>query len=268
MKFSHILAIALLGLVARGAEPDARPEAQPDDQPEAAAPSPPFESAAEFREWSNGSEFEPTAPRLIAGLSLIVDDAYHELSDAEQLGVAAFFGGVFSEDPDLMDPMIDRFVPAGRPSEIRLLLHSIWLADSETARERLAAIRDAKGPAEIRMFSARLLESPLPIDEQEQINTGLQLDLLWGRYMGSRDPAPIRRIISVLEEPDENAKTGIDLALARRAAIRSLYVMSTRHPDVLDICRAQIEELETDKGRHRLTQIVSAVEEAGPPPEG
>jgi len=219
-----------------------------------------IESEQAFQEWRSATPFAPTAEQVGEAMAFYAGTDMDARPEAERLATAAFFGGVFSEHPEIMDALIERFVRGGTEQERAMTMYGLWLTGTEASRERLESIRDAKGPAHVRFFAARLLQTASPIGADAAIMNGMQLDMLWGRYLGSRAARPVERIIAAMGASADSEDVGA--SVVRGAARKSLEVMARQYGDVLEICRAAAEESDSAETRSALEQIIERATDA------
>lgn len=158
------------------------------------------------------------------------------------LAIAGFFTTLFRDQPWLVDHLLDvaRGDPARR-QKATLLLHLLGLP---------GRIPELHPDDPARGAGARAAVSGLRLpDPYATLESGAQLDLLWGEFFASARWRPVRRVVAALEHlPDAAlAPDGADPARALRAeaavaAARSLEENVFRHPLVAQYVLGMLED--------------------------
>ena len=149
-----------------------------------------FESQQEVGEWSMGYYQNPTPVKAISGVQSIVNLDTKWIND--NLNILTFFRRIFSDNLFLFQNIATHFNTFSKENQKKLLLISAISGDSLLAS---AITDDRKEELEKFYNSSKELQFP---DVNGEINSGVQLDILWSEFLTTGKYEPIRKIVSAL----------------------------------------------------------------------
>ena len=149
-----------------------------------------FESQLEVSKWVMGYYQNPTPVKAISGMLATVqlDDKWLN----NNLNILTFFQRIFLDNPFLFKNIAKRFNSFSEEDQKKLLLISAISGDSE-----LQSFVAGNGKEKLRKFydDAKKIKFP---DLNGEINSAIQLDILWSEFLTTGKYEPIRKIVSAL----------------------------------------------------------------------
>jgi hypothetical protein len=150
-----------------------------------------FESQQEAGEWLMGYYKTPSPVQAISGVRSLVQPDPEWLT--ENLHIVTFFRSVFSDNPFLFKHIAKHFSSFSQEDQERFLIISALCEDSE-----LQSFAVGPGKEEFNKLyqTAKTLTIP---DLTDEIDSPVQLDMLWSEFLARGTYEPVRKIVSALE---------------------------------------------------------------------
>ena len=231
-----------------------------------------FASMEKAGEWMMGYHKNPTPIKAISALQSIVqlDPKWQK----RYVPVSTCLGRVFSDNPFLLKNIAKQFDSFSVTDQKRFLL--VCAVSNNTILEPVIA---GDGKEELREFYNKAKKIKIP-DTNGEINTALQLDILWSEFFATGKYAPIRKIVGALalikhEKTLEKIRSGEIKTLTEEAKLRVYYLVATHGsaawslasnctqiPLVYKYCVSIYEREDLDESiKNQLGAILIAVQE-------
>ncbi len=160
--------------------------------------------------------------------------AHNMLADGRKAGLQiGFTAGVLGDNPDMAEDLVLAMFPMP-PKEQLLIIKAIAYSGLTNWRELLAGLVERMPARAVLIDKFLFKNSPtlmdVPLDQDEAI-----LDTLWGYYIATGRPGPIRRIVEALQW--SNNYDDIDKLTVALTAKWTLAANAERDPDLLPLYR-------------------------------
>jgi hypothetical protein len=213
-------------------------------------------SEQEIGEWVMGYYAEPTPVKAVSIFQQLVQLDSEWLND--NLNILTFFRRIFSDNPFLLQNIAKSFGSFSLEDKKKFLL--IAAISGDTSLESIITVREGD---ELWEYFSSINDIELPGTNGE-INTAVQLDILWSEFLTTGKYAPIRKIVSALalekykgtlekiksgeiENVTEEIKSQAYLEATHQSAIWSLISNSKQIPLVFKYCQFIYENEELDE---------------------
>jgi hypothetical protein len=228
-----------------------------------------FKSQQEAGEWIMSYHKSPTPVRAISGVRIFINPDTDWINN--HLNMLTFFRRIFSDNPFLFENIANHFGSLPADDQRKLLLISAISNDSV-----LRTFVNGEGKEEFRKFyeSAKNIEFP---NIDGEINSPMQLDILWSEFLTTGRYEPVRKIVSALElQKYEGAlkiikegKVEVTKEMERNAYLEATYRSATwslisnckQMPLVLKYCVYMYEKEPLDEDiKNQLGSILNIVQ--------
>lgn len=240
------LSIACLGVVA---------VAQPiptDRLPREVETGADFSTAEEFLRWTANYYRNPRPREIDQAFRYFLNSGLMQ-DEARRIPIAAFFGAVFRERLEL-SLSVQAQVNARRDYDsLFAFANSLWLANTDGAREMLRSMADAEPNEQVKTFLIRRSQSASPIAEGREIRSLSQIETIWGEFGASGNPRIAERVTEVLLIEFEASP---DALVLQQAAEQSLRLRARDHERVREGMRAAIDKAMPSPRRDRVRALL------------
>lgn len=149
-----------------------------------------FESQQKAGEWIMGYYKNPDPVKAISGVQSIVEPDTKWAND--NLNILTFFRRIFTDNSFLFTNIARNFNSLSKEDQKKLLLISAISNDLE-----LQSVVTGEDKEELLKFYTSAKEIKFP-DMNEEINSPVQLDILWSEFFTTGKYEPIKKIVSAL----------------------------------------------------------------------
>ena len=149
-----------------------------------------FESKKESGEWLMGYCQNPTPIKAISGVQSIIQLDPNWLN--KNLNMLTFFRRIFSDNQFLFKNIANNFNSFSKEDQKKFLLISAISSDNV-----LKTLITADDKQELQEFFKNAQETKFP-DVTGEINSAVQLDILWSEFLATGKYDPIKKIVSAL----------------------------------------------------------------------
>lgn len=258
MRTDAILGLAIF-LAMLGAETRAQP-IPPERIPRVVNVGVEFRTRDDFLRWTAGYYSDPQ-PREIHRAFVYFLDSGLLNDEARRMPIAAFFGAVMREHPDLAEAMRLQAVARNSYEPVIAFANSLWLTNADWAREKLRDMAASESNEQVREFLTRRAQSASPIAEGREIRSLAQINTIWGEFGATGSPRVAERIAEVLLIEFEASP---DALILQQAAEQSLRLRAKEHGPVREGIRAAIDKASPSPRRDRLEAFLTEMSPGQP----
>ncbi len=194
-----------------------------------------FQSPAQVKKWLKHYYRKPEpnrVPEMVGCLSA------SELLDKKNAisPIFGFLSGVFHDNPERVDGWV-RTLEALKEHHLGVVVFGLWYSNLPDARQKVDGLlnRHARLKKEFSFLSD---SQPHPLVEIPLAQGQWILDALWGNFMATGSPTPVRRVISTLAWLEDKQDT--KKYMVASSAKFSLATNIIQHPRVRQICKAEL----------------------------
>ncbi|MFV2057499.1 MAG: hypothetical protein ACC707_13595 [Thiohalomonadales bacterium] len=216
-----------------------------------------FSSQKETGEWMMKYYINPTPINAIGALqdSMKLDPEWLN----ENLSILSFFKTIYKDNPFLLKNIAKQFSSFSIEDQKKFLLIASLMGDTRFLLEDISSFSD-----DLTDFLLEIAEISIP-EVNDEINSAVQLDILWSEFLATGKYEPIRKIVSSLAlykhkgtldkiksgeiiKVTEDIKTKAYLEATYQSAVWSLKSNIKQMPLVLKYCTFiyQNEKLDAD----------------------
>ncbi len=217
--------------------------------PAIAAPG--FKSPAHVKRWMKTYYQKPSPGIVATAIRYMSNSGVLDKKNAIS-PVFGFLSGVFQQNPDKVNAII-RSLDGLKEHHLGVVVFGLWYSGLDDAREKVQALF-AEHPQLAKNFAFLTKNDPRPLIELPLEKGEWILDALWGQFMATGSPDPVRRVISTL--PWGQDKKKMDKYLVASAARFSLTANAGQHRKVREIIKAELP-FQSDEVQAALNGILN-----------
>ena len=217
--------------------------------PATAAPA--FKSPAHVKRWMKTYYLKPSPGKVASAIRYMsasgILDKKNSISP-----VFGFLSGVFQQNPDKVNAII-RSLDGLKEHHLGVVVFGLWYSGLDDARKKVEALF-ARHPQLAKNFAFLTKNDPRPLVELPLEKGEWILDALWGQFMATGSPGPVRRVISTLPWGQDKKEMGKYLVAS--AARFSLTANAGQHRKVREVIKAELP-LQSDEVQAALKGILN-----------
>lgn len=217
--------------------------------PAIAAPG--FKSPAHVKRWMKTYYLNPSPGKVATAIRYMSAAGILDKKNAIS-PVFGFLSGVFQENPGRVNAII-RSLDGVKEHHLGVVVFGLWYSGLDDAREKVESLF-AEHPQLAKNFAFLTKNDPRPLVELPLEKGEWILDALWGQFMATGSPDPVRRVISTL--PWGQDKKEMSKYLVASAARFSLTANAGQHRKVREIIKAELP-LQSDQVQAALNGILN-----------
>ena len=212
--------------------------------------APGFKSPGHVKRWMKTYYLKPSPGKVATAIRYMSASGVLDKKNAIS-PVFGFLSGVFQQNPGRVNAII-RSLDGVKEQHLGVVVFGLWYSGLDDARERVDNLFSAH-PQLAKNFAFLTKNDPRPLIELPLEKGEWILDALWGQFMATGSPAPVRRVISTL--PWGQNKKEMEKYLVSSAARFSLTANAGQHRKVREIIKAELP-LQSDGVQAALKQIL------------
>ena len=175
-----------------------------------------------------------------------------------QAPVAGFLSEVFLANPNRVQAWVEPYL--GIPGR-HVLYWALWACDSPNCLAVLKGVADVASPDEATQIHAALA-SPAPSVNTTPIESPMDLDYLWGRFMAAGSADSLNRIIDQIKLV--NREGDDDAMLIGQLAVWSVSANARQHRRVFELVKAKAATADPQTSEI-LNKIIAEIVSEGRP---
>ncbi len=197
--------------------------------------APVFKSPAHAKRWLKTYYLKPRPERVPAAIKYMsasgMLDKKHAISP-----LFGFMSGVFQQNPGKVDAIVQH-LDSLKERHLGVVVFGLWYSGLPDSQERVEALF-ARHPRLSKVFAFLTKNAPRPLTELPLEKGEWILDALWGQFMATGSPEPVRRVIASLDWLQD--KKEMNKYFVASAARFSLTANAGQHRKVREIIAVEL----------------------------
>lgn len=231
-----------------------------------------FSDKENFDQWMQFYYKNPKPELFYASFDFLNTHDFHP--GAMEPLLVSFYGNLFRRHPNMVAVWVERVEAWNLKEGMGAILYGgLKVSNLEVGKDILNSRLEKASDSQRRTLQWAINLKPGVYSEIETPQWEGHLDSLWAVFFVTGEKEPVKKIISVLPyapdpnkgekiigDPPEGPVLALTQKLTGAAALWSLLANSRQNPDVLNICKTEVETDRDQKIKEKLHWIIREVE--------